>query len=106
MGRCGERVAKMPRGPDSPGGTTLSLDPSGAVEMEEDDDVGEALEAVEGLGEFGEDLDLAGGPLEEPRRREGRRRELGRFLVARADDADGPEADSGPYFPTYVSHFS
>jgi len=75
------------------------------VELEDDDDVGETLETVETGREFGEDLDLTGGSLEEPWRREGRRRKLRRFFVPRADDADGPEADPGTY-PTYVSHFS
>jgi len=83
----------------------LELGGPGFVELEDDDDVGETLETVETGREFGEDLDLTGGSLEEPWRREGRRRKLRRFFVPRADDADGPEADPGTY-PTYVSHFS
>lgn len=76
------------------------------MEVEEDDDVGEALEAVETGGEFGEDFDLACRAFEESGRREGRRGKVRRVLVTRADDADRPEPDAGPYFPTYVSHFS
>jgi len=76
------------------------------MEVEEDDDVGETLEAVEAGGEFGKDLDLARGAFEEAGPREGRWRKIRRVLVPRADDADRPEPDGGPYFPTYVSHFS
>jgi hypothetical protein len=77
----------------------LELGGPGLVELEDDDDVGEALETVETGREFGADLDLARGTLEEPGRRKGRGRELRRFLIARTDDADGTETDPGPYFP-------
>jgi hypothetical protein len=70
------------------------------MEMEEDDDVREALDVVEGRGELREDLDLAEGPLEEARGGERRRRQIGRFLIGRVDDADGPETDAGAYCPT------
>jgi len=76
----------------------LELGGPGLVELEDDDDVGESLKAFEAGGEIGEDLDLAGGPFEESGWRERRRREFGGFLIARADDSDGP--DPGPYFPT------
>ncbi len=76
------------------------------MEVEEDDDVGEAFEAVETGRAFGKDLDLTRRSFEETGRRESRRRQVRRFLKARADDADGPEPDAGPHFPTYVSHFS
>jgi len=76
------------------------------MEVEEDDDVGEAFETVETGGELGEDLDCARRALEEAGPREGRRRKVRRVLITRADDADRLEPDAGPYFPTYVSHFS
>jgi hypothetical protein len=78
----------------------------GPVEMEDGDDVGEGLEAVEAAGELGADLDLAHGPRQETGRGEGRRRQVRRILERRADEADRPQLGAGPYFPTYVSHFS
>ena len=59
----------------------------------------EPLDVVEGFGELWEDLDLADGPFEEARRGERGGRQIGRLFVGRANDADGPEADAGTYFP-------
>jgi hypothetical protein len=107
----GVRAVRRPRGEDAARlrlarRDDLELGGSGPMEVEEDDDVREAFEAVETGCAFGKDLDLTRRSFEETGRRESRRRQVRRFLKARADDADGPEPDAGPHFPTYVSHFS
>src|SRR5512138_455521 len=105
------RAVRRPRGEDAPGlrlarRDDFELHAPGLVEMEEDDDVGEPFQPVEPGREGRLDLDLARRALEEPRRGEGGRRQVGRVLVRRADKADGPETESRPYLPTVVSHFS
>ena len=70
------------------------------MEVEEDDDVREPLDIVEGLGEFGKDLDRPDGALEEAGRSEGRGRQIGGLRVGRVDDPDGPKAEARGYFPT------
>ena len=101
----GIRAVRRARGEDAPrpgfargDGPELGL--PGPMEMKEDDDMREPLDVVEGLGELREDLDLAEGPLEEARRGERGGRQIGGLFEERADDADGPEADAGTYFPT------
>jgi hypothetical protein len=102
-----ERIRSMgrARGEDAPGfrlarRSDLELGRPGLMKLEKDDDMGEALQAVQAGGELRPDLDLAGRTLEEPRRGESRGREVGRLLVALTDGADGLEAGRGAHLPT------
>ncbi|MCK7499733.1 MAG: hypothetical protein MZW92_62030 [Comamonadaceae bacterium] len=70
------------------------------MEVEQDDDVGIVLDAVESRGEFGPDLDRAQRALEKAARSEGRGRQVGRLFEARADDADGLEPEPALHFAT------